>query len=303
MKGRDVISIRDLTRDEIEHIFSVADSMADIASGKKEGNALANKILATLFFEPSTRTKMSFESAMLRLGGRCIGFSEVGATSLAKGENLHDTIKVVENYCDAIVLRHPKEGAARYAAEMSEKPVINAGDGSGEHPTQTLLDLYTMKKAMGTIDGKNVLLVGDLKYGRTVHSLVRALTTFGADIYLISPKELEMPEEVKKEIKVKAEGEKIEEYIDVADVIYVTRIQKERFPDPAEYAKLSGKYRIDSRLLEGAKEECIVMHPLPRVDEIAYNVDGTKHAWYFNQAFNGVPVRMALLSLIMGVNI
>jgi len=302
MKDRDVISIRDLTRKEIEQVFSVADSMVDIALGKKSSNALEHRILATLFFEPSTRTKMSFESAMLRLGGRCIGFSEIGATSVAKGENLHDTIKVVESYCDAMVIRHPKEGAARYAAEISDKPIINAGDGSGEHPTQTLLDLYTMKKALGTLEGKSVLLVGDLKYGRTVHSLTRALTLFGADIYLVSPKELEMPEEVKKEIRVSAEGERIEDYVSRADVIYVTRIQKERFPDPAEYARLSGRYRIDSKLLEGAKRECIVMHPLPRVDEIAYDVDRTEHASYFRQAFNGVPVRMALLSLIMGVS-
>ncbi len=301
MKGRDIISIRDLKKEEIELVFSVADSMVDIALGKKESNALEHKILATLFFEPSTRTKMSFESAMLRLGGRCIGFSDIGATSVAKGENLHDTVRVVESYSDAMVIRHPKEGAARYAAEISEKPVINAGDGSGEHPTQTLLDLYTMKKAMGGIAGKNVLLVGDLKYGRTVHSLARALSLFGAGIFLISPRELEMPEEVKKEINIEAEGERIEDHIREADVIYVTRIQKERFPDPAEYAKLSGRYRIDSKLLEMAKKECIVMHPLPRVEEIAYDVDSTEHAWYFREAFNGIPVRMALLSLIMGV--
>jgi aspartate carbamoyltransferase catalytic subunit len=281
MKGRDIISIRDLTREEIERVFSVADSMVDIAMGKKDCNALERRILATLFFEPSTRTKMSFESAMLRLGGRCIGFSEIGATSVAKGENLHDMVKVVEGYCDAMVIRHPKEGAARYAAEISEKPIINAGDGSGGHPTQTLLDLYTMRKTLGTIEGKSVLLVGDLKYGRTVHSLARALTLFGAEIYLISPRELEMPEEVKKEIRVRAEGERLEEYITKADVIYVTRIQKERFPDPAEYAKLSGRYRIDSKLLEGTKKECIVMHPLPRVDEIVYDVDRTEHACYF----------------------
>jgi len=300
MKGRDVISILDLSREDMLNMFSVADSMADIAEGKKGSDLLSHKILATLFFEPSTRTKMSFESAMMRLGGRCIGFSDIGATSVVKGENLHDTIKVVESYCDAIVIRHPKEGAARYAAEVSEKPVINAGDGSGEHPTQTLLDLYTMRNAFGSIEGKNVFLVGDLKYGRTVHSLARALTIFGANIFLISPKELGMPEEVKKDIRISGEGERIEEYVDVADVIYVTRIQKERFPDAAEYARVAGRYRIDAKLLERAKNSAIVMHPLPRVDEIAVDVDSTVHAHYFRQAFNGIPIRMALLSQIIG---
>jgi len=240
---------------------------------------------------------------MEKMGGTCIGFTGVKEASVAKGESLIDTIKTVENYCDVIVIRHPKEGSARLAAEVSEKPVINAGDGSNQHPTQTLLDLYTILREKGRID-ITISLVGDLKYGRTVHSLAYALSMFGAKINLVSPKGLEMPKEVtsyleRKGIKV-YETSKLEEIISSTDVLYVTRIQKERFPDPEEYEKVKGTYKITTEILKDAKEDMIILHPLPKVDEIASEVDKTKHARYFKQVFYGLPVRMALLGLVLG---
>ena len=303
-RGRDILSIRELSRADIDLVLKTARKMVPIALGKKVSRALEGKILSTLFYEPSTRTRLSFESAMARLGGRVLGFSSAEGTSVQKGETLADTIRMVEAYSDAIVLRHPQEGAARLAAEFSEKPVINAGDGAGQHPTQTLLDLYTIWDEKGGFDGRHVALIGDLKYGRTVHSLTYALAELGATLAFVSPPTLEMPREIVEHVKERGlsfrMAHHLEEVIREADVLYVTRIQKERFPDPQEYEKVAGSYRIDSALLREAKRDLIIMHPLPRVMEIAADVDRTKHALYFKQAFNGVPVRMALLDLILG---
>ncbi len=301
-KGRDIVSIKELSKEEMDIIFEVAREMLPIARGERKSDLLNGKILATLFFEPSTRTRLSFESAMHRLGGSVIGFSNPSATSISKGETLADTVRVMDSYSDVIVIRHPYEGSARLAAEFASNPVINAGDGAGQHPTQTLLDLFTIHQEFGDLEGLNVALIGDLKYGRTVHSLAYALSYLGANIYLVSPELLRMPSHIIRELKEKpVETDKIEDVIEDADVLYVTRIQKERFPDPTEYKKVAGSYRITSELLNKAKEKAIVMHPLPRVDEIEPEVDYTKHARYFQQAFNGVPVRMALLALVLGV--
>lgn len=302
--NRDVVSIKDFTKEEIEYILDKAEGMVPIARGEESSSILQGKILATLFFEPSTRTRLSFESAMIRLGGKCLGFAEPKITSQAKGETLADTIKMAESYSDVIVLRHPNEGAARLATEFSSKPVINAGDGAGQHPTQTLLDLFTIKTEKGSIKSKNIALVGDLKYGRTVHSLTYALALFRANLTFVAPKQLQMPEEIISDLKERGhepvQSSSLEEVISDIDVLYVTRIQKERFPDPEEYRKVAGIYQVNCRLLRKAKDDLIVMHPLPRVDEIAPDVDGTRHAVYFKQAFNGIPVRMALLALVLG---
>lgn len=301
---KDVVSIRDFTKAQIEEILDLSEKMVPYALGEKTERVLDGKILGNLFFEPSTRTKLSFESAALRLGCDVIDVSEMSMTSISKGETLADTIKMVDAYCDLIVLRHPYEGAARLAAKFSINPVINAGDGAGSHPTQTLLDLFTMREAKGSLEGLNVVLVGDLKYGRTVHSLADALTMFGAKLTLVAPDSLQMPEDTISHLKERgcnpAKTDRLEDAISQADVLYVTRIQRERFPDPAEYAKVAGTYRIDNAILREAKSDMIVMHPLPRVGEIAPEVDDTTHARYFRQAFNGVPVRMALLCAILG---
>lgn len=297
--GRDIISIRDFTRDEIEHFLKVAKKMEDTQSSE----ILKGKFLGCLFFEPSTRTRLSFEVAMERLGGKVIGFSEAAVASVAKGESLVDTVKTVEKYCDAIVIRHPMEGSARLAAQASEKPIINAGDGSNQHPTQTLLDIYTIKRELGRID-VDVALVGDLKYGRTVHSLAYALAMFNARVTLVSPEGLEMPKEVLSDLKKMGakikEAPTIEAAVGGVDALYVTRIQKERFPDPEEYEKVRGAYKITPGTLKGAKENLIILHPLPRTDEISPEVDATKHAKYFDQVYYGLPVRMAALGLVMG---
>ena len=301
---KDVVSIRDLTKAQIEEILDFSETMIPYALGEKRSRALDGKILGNLFFEPSTRTKLSFESAALRLGCDVIDVSEMSMTSIAKGETLADTIKMVDAYCDLIVLRHPYEGAARLAAKFSENPVINAGDGAGSPPNQTLLDLFTLRVAKGSLEGLNVALVGDLKYGRTVHSLADALTMFGAKLTLVAPDSLQMPEDTVSHLKEKGcnpvKTDRLEDIISDADVLYVTRIQRERFPDPAEYNKVAGTYRIDNAILREARSDMIVMHPLPRVGEIAPEVDSTTHARYFKQAFNGVPVRMALLCSILG---
>jgi aspartate carbamoyltransferase catalytic subunit len=304
-KGRDVLSIRDFSRGDIETVLKYARKMAPIAHGEKASRTLEGKILATLFFEPSTRTRLSFESAMIRLGGRVLGFSSVEGTSVEKGETLADTVRMVEGYADAIVLRHPHEGAARLAAEFTERPVINAGDGAGQHPTQTLQDLYTIWDEKGTIEGLGIALVGDLKYGRTVHSLAYALAGFGASLALVSPPGLEMPWEIVEDVKKAGTSvtttHRLEDVVPAADVLYVTRIQRERFPDPQEYERVAGSYRVDLPVLREAKKDLIVMHPLPRVTEIDTAVDRTPHAKYFRQAFNAVPVRMALLEMVLGV--
>lgn len=254
-----------------------------------------------LFYEASTRTRLSFETAMKRLGGSTVGFAEAGTSSVVKGENLTDTVRIVGEYTDAIVIRHNMEGTARYVSELVDVPVINAGDGAGQHPTQTLLDLYTMKRLLGDIEDLHVALIGDLKYGRTVHSLSYALAMFGARMSFVSPSELKMPREVLHDLSAAGvnvqETENIRDVLNYADVLYVTRIQKERFPDPQEYLKIKGAYTIDSHLLKDSK--AIVMHPLPRVDEISHDVDNTPYGKYFQQAFYGVPVRMALLKSII----
>jgi len=305
-KGRDILSIRDLPRSDIEAVLKAARKMVPYAEGTKSSRSLEGKVLSCLFFEPSTRTRLSFESAMLRLGGRTLGFASPEGTSIQKGETLADTVRMVESYSDVIVLRHPHEGAARLAAEFTTKPVINAGDGAGQHPTQTLVDLYTIWDEKGDVGGQQIALVGDLKYGRTVHSLSYALATFGASLTFVSPPGLEMPKEIVGQLKEMgatiATTHRLEDVVRGSDVLYVTRIQKERFPDPQEYEKVAGSYRVDLATLREAKRDLIVMHPLPRVAEIDPAVDLTPHAKYFRQAFNGVPVRMALLELVLGVS-
>ncbi len=301
-KGRDIISIKDFSREEIDYILKIASAMEPIA--KTGSDMLRGKMLATLFFEPSTRTRLSFEAAMHKLGGSAIGFAEAETASVKKGENLADTVRVVENYADVIALRHPLEGATRLAAEFAEVPIINAGSGAEEHPTQAILDLYTIWKELGgRIDGLNIALVGDLRYGRTVHSLAYALSLYDVKLHLVSPESLRMRREVldtiKERIKV-VEKRTIEEVLPRLDVFYVTRIQKERFPDAVEYAKVRGSYKVDLKLLEAAKKDMIILHPLPRIDEITAEVDATSHARYFQQVWNGVVTRMTLLALILG---
>lgn len=300
-EGRDIISIRDFTKKEIEHILDVTQLMETLARGGSK--MLEGKVLSNIFFEPSTRTRLSFESAILKLGGQYIGIPEPQVSSVEKGESLVDTIRVMENYSDIIVLRHYLEGAARLASEVAKVPIINAGSGSGEHPTQALLDLYTIKRELGKIDGLKVALLGDLKYGRTVHSLAYALALYDATIYMISPKTLEMRSEILNDIRDKVkvvETNNIEAVISKIDVLYVTRIQKERFPDPEEYEKVKGTYRIELSTLRDAKNNLIILHPLPRVDEITLEVDYTPHAKYFEETWYGLVTRMALLCLILG---
>ncbi|WP_342304025.1 aspartate carbamoyltransferase [Methanolobus sp. ZRKC5] len=302
-KDQHIISMREFSREMIDHILNAAEKMEPIAHGKHKSDLLAGKVLAVLFFEPSTRTRMSFETAMIRLGGDVLNLGSVDASSIAKGETLADTVRVVDGYVDAIVLRHPKEGAAQLASEFSRVPILNAGDGAGHHPTQTLLDLYTIKRE-SHLEGIKIALAGDLKYGRTVHSLCYALSHYGAHITLISPKELSMPEEIISDIVARGakivETDSIEDAINDVDVLYMTRIQKERFPDPAEYQKVANRLKVTMETLKGVKPELKIMHPLPRVNEIDTRIDDTPHACYFKQAFYGVPVRMALLGLVLG---
>ncbi|HEC57706.1 MAG TPA: aspartate carbamoyltransferase [Candidatus Syntrophoarchaeum butanivorans] len=298
---RHILSMRDFSREEIDLILDRALELEPYAKGKRS-DRLKGKILANLFFEPSTRTRISFETAMKRLGGEVLNLDSTESSSIAKGETLADTIRVISAYADIIVLRHPKEGSARLASEFSSVPLINGGDGAGHHPTQTLLDLYTIKRE-SRLDGISIALVGDLKYGRTVHSLSIALSFYGASIKLVSPPGLGMSETMKSDLMDLgaeiSEHDSIQDVIGDIDVLYVTRIQKERFPTLSEYNKVAGSYRIDKKLLESAKDDLIIMHPLPRVGEIDPEVDGTKHACYFKQAFYGVPVRMALLTLLL----
>ena len=298
-KNRDIISIHDFSKEELLFILKTAKSM-----DKPNPNLLKDKVLATLFFEPSTRTRLSFISAMEQLGGKVTGFATSALTSIKKGETLWDTIKMVEAYADIIAIRHPLEGSARLAAEASSKPVINAGDGANQHPTQTMLDLYTIQKVKGKLDGLHIGILGDLKYGRTVHSLVVALSHFNPKFYFIAPQALQMPKTYLDELKEK----KIKFYITSnllkvskkLDVLYVTRIQKERFLDPIEYEKYKGVYKLDVSLLPNIKKDLKIMHPLPRVGEIDPSLDNTDHAVYFQQAANGIPVRKALLALVLG---
>jgi aspartate carbamoyltransferase catalytic subunit len=299
--GRDIVSIRDFSRQEIDYVLDTTDVVEPMA--RNGSHALDGRIMANLFFEPSTRTRLSFESAMYRFGGDCIGFAEPKVASVEKGENLADTIRVVENYADVLVIRHPLEGAARLAAEFASVPVINAGTGAEEHPTQAMLDLYTIRRELGNIDGLSVALVGDLRYGRTVHSLASALSLYDVKLRLVSPPSLQMRKEVLEEVSQRVrvqESEDLSEAIPEVDVIYVTRIQKERFGSLEDYEKVRGFYRLNANDLAAGKEGMIVMHPLPRVDEIAYDVDGTAHAKYFKQVWYGLLVRMSLLGLVLG---
>jgi|TARA_Y100000310_G_C20563156_1_gene754096 aspartate carbamoyltransferase catalytic subunit len=298
-KNRDIISINDLSKADLLHIIDVAKKME-----KPQPNLLRGKILASLFFEPSTRTRLSFLHAMESLGGRVLGFDNAAITSIEKGESLWDTAKITESYCDLMVIRHPTEGSARLAAEASAKPVINAGDGANQHPTQTLLDLYTIQKVKGTLKNLHIGMVGDLKYGRTVHSLTNAMSHFKPTFYFIAPQALQMPHSYledldKKGIKYVTESN-LQKVSRKLDILYVTRIQKERFPDPVEYQKYKGYYKLDKKLLNNVKSDMKILHPLPRVDEMDKSLDDTKHAAYFEQAANGIPVRRALLALLLG---
>jgi len=296
---RHYISIRDLDRSQIDHLIERA---ARIAEHGADAQPLKGKILGLLFFEPSTRTRMSFESAMLRLGGSCMNLGGVEVSSMAKGETLADTIRVVSGYADTIVLRHPKVGAARLASEFADVPVINGGDGAGQHPSQTLIDLYTIHQSM-PLDGIKIGLIGDLMYGRTTHSLAYALTRYNAEIHAISPKGLGLPESLKHDLRETGcaviEHDSIEEIIRDLDVLYVTRFQRERFPDPASFFDVAAGYRITPSLLNGVKDHLVLLHPLPRVDEIDPAVDALPYARYFQQARNGVPVRMTMLLEVM----
>ena len=300
MRQGDLVSATSLSRADVEAVLDRAAAIAADPESWRE--RLAGELLALCFFEPSTRTRMSFDAAMKRLGGDTVDMGHVESSSVKKGESLADTVRVIEGYADALVLRHPSEGAARMAAEYVDVPLINAGDGAGQHPSQTLLDLYTMREATG-LDGVTVGVVGDLKYGRTVHSLAEALTEFDAEMHFVSPESLRLPRSVRYDIEAAGgevrEHEALDAVLPDLDVLYVTRIQRERFPDESEYREVAGNYRIDDETLAAARDDLTVMHPLPRVDEIDPAVDETDHARYFRQAHNGVPVRMALLDLLL----
>jgi aspartate carbamoyltransferase catalytic subunit len=302
----DLITMDDLTKEEILQILDEANTLLPVARGEIYLPLLQGKVLGNLFFENSTRTRMSFETAMKRLGGEVVNLSSVGS-SVAKGETLYDTMQMVEGYSDIAVIRHPNQGAAQYSADSVNIPILNAGDGAGNHPTQTMLDLFTIREAHGNLEGLNVMMVGDLRYGRTTHSLSHALVRFGARLTLVSPDSLRMPAEIVSDLKSQGadinETEEMAASISSADVIYMTRIQKERFPDEDEYNKVAGTYKLAVNDLTEAKSGLIVMHPLPRVNELNTNVDSTKHARYFQQAFNGVPTRMALLCRGLGVKV
>jgi aspartate carbamoyltransferase catalytic subunit len=308
--NRDVVSIKDFSRSDLELIFERANKIETVGYDR---SSLKGKRVGLLFYEPSTRTRLSFDTAAQALGADTIWFAGIEGTSVMKGETLKDTIETVANYADAIVMRHPYDGSARWAAEVTENrakggekkvPVISGGDGKNEHPTQTMLDLYSMLKTQGRIDGLNVAMVGDLKYGRTVHSLAYALSMYNCSLSFVAPDSLQVPDHITSFLSSKnvsfSTHSKIEEAIGDADIVYMTRIQKERFPDENEYNKVKGLYRIDRKLLQMAKQSMRLMHPLPRVDEISPDADDDVRAYYFKQAGNGVPVRAALLSLVMG---
>ncbi len=301
MKSKSLVSIDDYSKEEQLRILDLAEGFEK----KPVQNILNGYVVATLFFEPSTRTRLSFESAASRLGAQVIGFSEAGSSSVSKGESLNDTILTVSNYSDIIVMRHPREGSARYASEVSPVPIINAGDGANQHPTQTLLDMYSIRKTQGRLDNLQIAFVGDLKYGRTVHSLTFALCNFNATFHLVSPEELKLPSYVKRKIKENKldyfQYTDMNEVIPQVDILYMTRIQKERFSDPIEYEKVKNAYILRDEMLKGAKSSMRVLHPLPRVNEIEMDVDPNPMAYYFQQAQNGVYVRQALLASILGV--
>ncbi len=304
--GKDIISVKQFKREDLEYIFGVAHEMRGMVERVGTFDLLKGKILANLFYEPSTRTSSSFTAAMERLGGSVISINEVKYSSVTKGESLTDTIRTLECYADVIVLRHPETGSAAIAARAARKPVINAGDGVGEHPTQALLDMFTIFEELGAgqIDGMTVTMLGDLKYGRTVHSLARLLSLYKVKINYVSPENLRMPKEVMDEVGAtgipQAEFDSLEKALPETDVLYVTRVQKERFEDPAEYEKVKGAYVIDPGIMKAAKQEMIVMHPLPRVGEISVDFDDDPRAAYFRQMEYGLYVRMALLAMVLG---
>lgn len=302
--GQDILSVKQFCRDDIEYIFGVAHEMREIVARVGSLDLLKGKLLANLFYEPSTRTFSSFLAAMERLGGSVIPINTVQYSSVSKGESLPDTVRTLECYADVIVLRHPDENASKIAAQYTKKPIINAGDGVGEHPTQAILDLYTIMEELDTVDGLTVTMLGDLKYGRTVHSLARLLSLFNVKINYVSPESLRMPEDIVKEIDDKGGNQShhtdIGAVLGETDVLYVTRVQKERFASEAEYKKVQGGYIIDEETMKKAKEKMIVTHPLPRVGEIAMEVDKDPRAAYFRQMEYGLYVRMALLAMVLG---
>jgi len=299
---KDLISITDYSKEDYLRILELA---ADFEKNPNQ-RLLEGKVVASLFFEPSTRTRLSFETAINRLGGRIIGFSDAGSSSVSKGETLHDTTRMVSNYVDLIVMRHPLEGSSRYAAEVASVPVINAGDGANQHPTQTLLDMYSILKTQGTLDNINIFMIGDLKYGRTVHSLLMAMSQFENPVFnFIAPEELAMPEEYKLFLKEKGiryfEHTEINENINHADIIYMTRVQKERFMDPIEYEKVKNVYILRNSMLQNTKPNMRILHPLPRINEIHPDVDSNEKAYYFEQARNGVFTRQAIIAHILNL--
>jgi len=303
MKNRSFVSIDDFSPEEIKKILDLAEEFEK----QPVRNLLTGKVIATLFFEPSTRTRLSFESAINRLGGKIIGFADSSSSSVSKGETLYDTIRMVSNYCDLIVMRHPIEGSARFASEIATVPVINAGDGANQHPTQTMLDLYSIRKTQGTLENLNIFMVGDLKYGRTVHSLLMAMAHWKTTFNFISPEELRMPDEYKlylDNIGLKYyEHRDFTEIISRADIIYMTRVQKERFSDPIEYEKVKNVYVLRDIMLRNTKPNMRILHPLPRVNEINTDVDMNPKAYYFEQALNGVYTRQAILVSLLGIAI
>ncbi len=301
MKNKSLVSINDYSKEEQLRILDIAQEFEK----KPVQTILQDYVIASLFFEPSTRTRLSFESAVNRLGGKVVGFSEASNTSVKKGESLRDTILTVANYSDLIVMRNPVEGSARFASEISPVPVINAGDGANQHPTQTLLDLYSIRKTQGTLDNLHIAMVGDLKYGRTIHSLVIALCNYNTTFHLVSPVELKLPSSVKMHIKERKltyhQYTEMDEVLPHADILYMTRIQRERFSDPLEYERIKNVYNLHKDMIADTKENFRVLHPLPRVNEIAINVDKSPKAYYFEQALNGVFVRQALMASILGI--
>jgi aspartate carbamoyltransferase catalytic subunit len=303
MKNKSLVSIHDITKDDYEKVLNLAEKFE--ANPKRK--ILEDFVVATLFFEPSTRTRLSFESAASRLGAKVIGFSDAATSSVKKGESLKDTILTVSNYSDIIIMRHPREGSARYASEVSPVPIINAGDGANQHPTQCLLDLYSIRKTQKTLENLHIAFVGDLKYGRTVHSLVIALTNYNTTFHLVSPFELKLPSSVKRYIKEKNleyyQYTEMDEVIPKVDILYMTRIQQERFADSLEYERVKNAYILRNKMLDNAKKNLKVLHPLPRVNEITEDVDNNPKAYYFTQAKNGVYIRQALLATILGVDV
>ena len=297
---KSLISIHDFSKEEILHILEIASEMEKNKSQK----ILDGKVVACLFFEPSTRTRLSFETAANRLGARVIGFSDVGNTSISKGESFKDTIKMVSNYVDMIIMRHPLEGAARYATEVCDLPIVNAGDGANQHPSQTLLDLYTILQTQGSLQNMTINMVGDLKYGRTVHSLLQAMSHFEPKFIFTAPYELQLPGEYKTFLTEKGieytETQSLTEYLDVCDILYMTRVQQERFNDPMEYEKVKDVYRLNAKMLSNVRKNMKILHPLPRINEISLDVDDTPYAYYFKQAENGMYVRMAIIAYLLG---